>query len=143
MLKILRAIETRAEEYDTPMVRAHDEAKADQMNLERQAKELFEVLAMTTEGEAKLMVRSAPWQDGILAWRGLNSHHNRRAMARVLTMPKEAMYPKPVKHISQLISNIVSWEDKWGRMAKGHSTDLPPLWKIAAFIESARRRSRI
>ncbi len=64
------------------MVRAHDEAKADQMDLERQAKEPFEVLAMTTEGEAKLMVRNVTSQGGILAWRRLYSYHNRRTMAR-------------------------------------------------------------
>ncbi len=45
------------------------------------------------------------------------------------------MHPKPVKEISQLISIIVVWKDKWGRVAKEHATDLPQFWKISAFIE--------
>ncbi len=49
-------------------------------------------------------------------------------------MDKEAMHPKPVKDIGQLISRIVTGEDKWGRMAKEDTTGLPQLWKIAAFI---------
>ena len=56
-------------------------------------------------------------------------------MARVLRMHNEAMHPKPVKDINQLISSIVTWEDKWSRMAKERTIDLPQLWKIAAFIE--------
>ncbi len=91
MLKILRAIEARMEpeEINTATVRIHDESKADVMELERQSKELFEVLATTTEGEAKLMVRNVTSQDGIVAWQRLFRHHNRRTMARVLRMHKE------------------------------------------------------
>ena len=40
-----------------------------------------------------------------------------------------------MKDIGKLISCIVTWENKWGHMAKEHSTDLHPGWKIAAFIE--------
>jgi hypothetical protein len=88
MLKILRAIEARpgTDEFDTKVVRTHDEQKADQMEFERQSQELFEVLAMITEGEAKLMVRSVLTQGGIVAWERLYRHHNRRTMARVLRM---------------------------------------------------------
>ena len=69
MLKILRAIEARpgTDEFETKTVRSHDEQRADQMELERQSQELFEVLAMITEGEAKLMVRKVLTQDEIVA----------------------------------------------------------------------------
>ena len=78
MLKILRAIEARRgpEEFNTATVRTHDESKADLMELEKQSKEFLEVLAMTTEGEAKLMVRSVTSQDGSVAWQRLYRHHN-------------------------------------------------------------------
>ncbi len=73
MLKILRAIEARpgTDEFDTKTVRTHDEQQDDQMELERQSRELFEVLAMITQGEAKLMVRNVLMQDGIVAWQRL------------------------------------------------------------------------
>ncbi len=93
------------------------------MEFERQSQELFEVLTMITEGEAKLMARNVLMQDGIVAWQRWYRHHNWRTMARVLRMHKEAMHPKPVKDIGQLISSIVAWEDKWGRMANEHTTD--------------------
>ena len=98
MLKILRAIEARpgADEFETKTVRSHDEQRADQMELKRQSQEPFEVLAMITEGEAKLRARNVLTQDGIVAWQRLYRHHNRRTMARVLRMHKEAMHPKPV-----------------------------------------------
>ena len=85
MLKILRVIEASPgmEEFDAAAVRSHDEGKADAMELEKQSQELFEVLAMITEGEAKLMVRNVSSQDGIMAWQRLYRHHNRRTMARV------------------------------------------------------------
>ena len=73
MLKILRVIEASSgtEELDVAMVRRHDDGKADAMDLEKQSQELFEVLAMITEGEAKLMVRYVSSQDGIVAWQRL------------------------------------------------------------------------
>ncbi len=77
-----------------------DEQKADKMELERQSQDLFEVLAMITEGDAKLMVGNVLTQDGIVAWQRLYRHRNRRTRARVLRMYKEAMHPKPVKDIS-------------------------------------------
>ncbi len=91
---------------------------------------------MTTEGEVKFMVRSVTSQDGIFVWQRQYLDHKRRTMESVLRMHKE-VHPKLVKDISQLISSIVAWEDKWDRMAKEHATDLPHLLKTAAF-----RRSR-
>ncbi len=85
ILKLLGAVGARTvpEEYDVAAVRIHDEAMADQMEFEKQSKELFEVLAMITNGEAELMVRSVTSQDGIVAWQRLYRHNNTRTMARV------------------------------------------------------------
>ena len=105
------------------------------MNLEKLAKELYEVLVITTEGEAKLMVRNSASQDGIQAWHRLYRHYNRRTFARVLRVHKEAMHPKPVKDLGTLISQIVEWEDRWNRMAKEHNTPSPVIWKMAALME--------
>ena len=96
------------------------------MGLDKLSKDLYEVLVMITEGEAKIMIRSVPDQDGILAWHQLYRHYNRKTL-------REAMHPKPSSDIGNLISNIVEWEDKWTRMAKCPS--VPVLWKMAALME--------
>ena len=103
MLQTLKVIETATTEVNTAMVRRMDEERADRMNLEKLAKELYEILVVTTEGEAKLMVRNTPFQDGVLAWHRLYRHYNRRTFARILRVHKEAMHPKPVKDLGKLI----------------------------------------
>jgi hypothetical protein len=72
-----------------------------------------------TEGEAKLILRSALTQDGIGPRQRLCCHHNRRTMARVPScgcIITEGMLPKPVKDIGQSISSILTWRGKWGLM---------------------------
>jgi hypothetical protein len=34
-----------------------------------------------------------------------------------------------------LISRIVDWEDKWARIEKEHTGELPVLWKMAALMD--------
>lgn len=135
MLQTLKVLESATSEVDTAMVRRMDEDRADRMDLEKLAKELYEILVITTEGEAKLMVRNTPLQDGVLAWHRLYRHYNRRTFARILRVHKEAMHPKPVKDLSRLISQVVEWEDKWNAMAKEHKDPLPIIWKMAALME--------
>ena len=135
MLETLKFMETSADEMDTATIRAMDESRADRMNIEKVSKELYEVLVVTTEGEARLMVRNIAIQDGIQAWHRLYLHYNRRTFARVLRMHREAMHPKPVKDMEALISHIVEWEDRWNRMAKEHKDPLPVIWKMAALME--------
>ena len=60
------------------------------------------------------MVCNIATQDGIQA------ALQRRTLARVLRMHREAMHPKPVKDMEALISHIVEWEDRWNRMEKEH-----------------------
>jgi hypothetical protein len=135
MQETLKYMESCTNEMDTKMIRAMDEARADRMNIEKLSKELYEVLVITTEGEARLMVRNIATQDGIQAWHRLYRHYNRRTFARILRMHKEAMHPKPVKDMGSLISHVVEWEDRWNRMAKEHKDPLPVIWKMAALME--------
>ena len=130
-LKVLEAI---TEETGMQKVRLMDPERADRMGLERLARELYEVLVLTTEGEAKKMIRNISDQDGILAWHRLYRHYNRRTLARVLRIHREAMHPKSSRSIENLISDIVEWEDKWARMEKEYPT-VPVLWKMAALME--------
>ena len=135
MLKVLKVLEDVTEETDTPKVKLMDMEFMDRINIDKLSKELFETLVVLTEGEAKMVVRGVASQDGVLAWHRLYRHYNRRTLARVLRMHREAMHPKAVTDLSSLISRIVEWEDKWDRMAKEHKTQLPILWKMAAFME--------
>ena len=135
MLETLKFMETSTDEMNTATIRAMDESRADRMNIEKVSKELYEVLVVTTEGEARLMVRNIATQDGIQAWHRLYRHYNRRTFARILRMHREAMHPMPVKDMEALISHIVEWEDRWNRMAKEHKDPLPVIWKMAALME--------
>jgi hypothetical protein len=142
MLETLKYVEAQDQEFDTAKVRVLDEARADNMDLEKLSKELYEALVCTTEGEARLMVRNVSTQDGVLAWHRLYRHYNRRTFARVLRMHKEAMHPRPVKDFGLLISSIVQWEDSWNRMAREHQVALPPIWKRPRSRSCAPSRSR-
>ena len=105
-------METSADEMDIATIRAMDVSRADRMNIEKVSEELYEVFVVTTEGEARLMVRNIATQDGIQA------ALQRRTFARVLRMHREAMHPKPVKDMETLISHIVGWEDRLNRMSR-------------------------
>ena len=67
MLETLKFMEPSADEVDTATIRAMDESRADRMKIEKVSKELYEVLVVTTEGEARLMVRNMATQDAIQA----------------------------------------------------------------------------
>ena len=134
LVENLKVLESILEETGMGKVRALDPARADRMNLEKLARELYEVLVLTTEGEAKMMIRNIADQDGILAWHRLYRHYNRRTLARVLRIHREAMHPKSSRSVENLISDIVEWEDRWEKMAKEYPA-VPVLWKMAALME--------
>ena len=50
-------------------------------------------------------------------------------------MTREAVHPKAVHDLKQLISKAVEWEDKWAKMAAEHKETLPVIWKMAALME--------
>ena len=68
LLHNLKVIETMPEEMTTRSVYDLDADRADRMGIDKLSKELYEVLVMITEGEAKMMIRSVPDQDG--SWLG-------------------------------------------------------------------------
>ena len=127
LLDTLKVVEQMTDETDTPMVRALDGEHADRLDLEKVSKELYEVLVTITEGEANLMVKNVINNDGVLAYHRLYRHYNRRTLARVLRMTREALHPKAVHDLKQLISKVVEWEDKLARMAAEHKETLPVI----------------
>ena len=66
--KILEIIEVMEEDLDVGKVRDRDPEQAARMNLVHRSAELFQILVLKTEGEAKLLVKSVKEEDGIRAW---------------------------------------------------------------------------
>ena len=106
------------------------------MNLVKCASELYEVLFLNTEGEAKLIVSGVTDRDGLVAWQKLYKHFNRRTLARILRDHKEAMHPRTQNYLSKLVGSMMEWEDKCRRMVLEETANgVPALWKMAAFLE--------
>ena len=130
MRKVLDVVETQKDEMSVQKVTAMDGPHAERIHLRKLASELYEVLVMTTEGEAKLMVRAVESQDGVAAWHRLYRHYNRRALARVFRAHREVMHPKAVTDMNELIAAVMEWEDKWTKVERTKEA------------ETARSRSR-
>ena len=67
LLHNLKVIESMLEEMTMPKVRDLDVERADPLGLGKLSEEIHEVLFTTTEGEANIMIRNVPDQDGILS----------------------------------------------------------------------------
>ena len=133
MLETLKFMETSADEMDTATVGAMDESRADHMNIEKVSKELYEVLVVTTEGEAHGPQHRDP------------GRHPGLAPVVPAVQPqdvREGPEDAPGSHAPEAgeghggaLSHIVEWEDRWNRMAKEHKDRLPVVWKMAALME--------
>ena len=99
-------------------------------------KEIFQHLVLSTEGEAKMVVKAVENADGFEAYSRLHAKYSRRTVARIMRIHKECMYPSQVKDVKLLTSAIFQWEDKWNAMLKEmKDPSVPVLWKMAAFLE--------
>jgi hypothetical protein len=111
----LQGIERQTEVINYARAVAMDEERAEKVNLEKLSAELYEMLVMMTEGEAKLIVKACIAGDGLEAWSRLQKHYSKRTVARLLRLHREVMYPKQAE-LGQLVTAIMEWEDKWRRM---------------------------
>ena len=99
-------------------------------------KEIFQHLVLSTEEEAKMVVKAVENADGFVAYSRLHAKYSRRTVARIMRIHKECMYPSQVKDVKLLTSAIFQWEDKWNAMLKEmKDPSVPELWKMAAFLE--------
>ena len=136
MKDTLEFIERSAVPLTVAQVRAISEVHANAIGLEKLNTELYEVLVLNTDGEAKLMVKATEGSDGGLAWYKLYSHYNKKTLARALRGLKGVIYPPKIKDMGQLITGIMEWESRWRMMEKESSTmQIPIVWKMAAFLE--------
>ena len=107
MKDTLEFIERSAVPLTVAQVRAISEVHANAIGLEKLNTELYEVLVLNTDGEAKLMVKATEGSDGGLAWYKLYSHYNKKALARALGGLKGVIYPPKIKDMGQLITGIM------------------------------------
>ena len=99
-------------------------------------KEIFQHLVLSTEGEAKMVVKAMENADGFVAYSRLHAKYSRRTVARIMRIHKECMCPSWMKDVKLLTSAIFQWEDKWNAMLKEmKDPSVPELWKMAAFLE--------
>jgi hypothetical protein len=96
--------------------------------------ELYDTLTVLTEGDAKKMVKGVTVGDGLSAWVQLNINFNRKTLAKTLRVHREAMHPKQAS-MTNLMSAITEWEEKWRTMVKDTTGELPKIFKVAAFLE--------
>lgn len=132
----LQGIERQTEVIKYARAVAMDEERAEKVNLEKLSAELYEMLVMMTEGEAKLIVKACIAGDGLEAWSRLQKHYSKRTVARLLRLHREVMYPKQAE-LGQLVTAIMEWEDKWRRMEVEMNVKdkIPEIWKMGAFLE--------
>ena len=67
-------------------------------------KEVFQHLVLSTEEEAKMVVKAVENADGFVACSRLHAKYSRRTVARIMRIHKECMYPSQVKDVKLLTS---------------------------------------
>ncbi len=77
------------QEVDLAGTIAMDPERAERINLTMRSAELFQVLVLKTEGEAKLLVKSVRGEDGIRAWQMLHRHYHRKTFAKSMRDHRE------------------------------------------------------
>ena len=134
MRKLLEGIQELPQDMDLESTYAADPAKAEKMNLPLRAAELFQILVLKTDGEAKLLVKSVPQEDGLRAWQVLYRHYHRKTFAKAIRDHREVLYPKALKELAEVVRGIMEWEEKLCRLEKSYGV-IPELLKIAALVE--------
>ena len=75
-------IQDYPQELDLKSTILLDPDRAERINLTLRSAELFQILVLKTDGEAKLVVKSVPDEDGIRAWQVLHSTTTARRSRR-------------------------------------------------------------
>ncbi len=102
--KTIEVVETYPEELDLGGVVALDPDRAVKIGLPQRSAELFQVLILKTDGEAKLLVKSVPEEDGMRAWQLLHRHYHRKTFAKAVRDHREALYPRHLKDLTEVVT---------------------------------------
>ena len=73
---------------------------------------LFDVLAQHVEGEALVIIKSAPDYHGFEAWRRLHRKYSPRTMARRLRLLMAVVNPGRIKSIGDIQASLNLWEER-------------------------------
>ena len=80
--RVMETIETKDEEMDVKKIWDADPGKAAAVGLEQRGAELFQILVLKTDNEAKLLVKSVQGEDGFRTWQMLFKHYHRKRLRR-------------------------------------------------------------
>ena len=106
----------------------------DPKDIEVQSAQLFSLLCILTEGEAKTIVRGQT--DGFAAWLTLHKTYSRATLARTVRVLREALVPKKATTISEVIMKITEWENKVTELETMEALyKFQPMVKVALLTE--------
>ena len=134
MHRTLNVVEALLEEVDTARVRDMDSSRAERIGLIQRSAELFQLLVMKTEGEAKMLVKSVTDNDGVRAWQKLFRHYHRKTFVKSMRDHREVLYPRRLKRMDEVVVAVTEGEDKVAKVEKAYE-DIPEILKIAALVE--------
>ena len=78
------------------------EERANRIAFEKTTIELYEMLALLTEGESRLLVKSMEKPDDLKAWFTLFKKYGKQTLARMMRVHREVMHPKGKKALKDL-----------------------------------------
>ena len=129
----LEMVETHAQELGWKDVGELDPDKAERIDLAKRSVEIFQILVLKTDAEAKLLVKSVQGEDGLRAWQMLYWHYHRRTFAKAVRDHREVMYPRYLKDLSEVVEGVMEWEEKVNRTEKTYGA-IPGILRIAALV---------
>ncbi len=94
MRRTIDVIQDMPQELDLASATALDPERAERINLPLRSAELFQILVLKTDGEAKLLVKSVQGEDGLRAWQLLRKHYHRKTFAKAIKDHREVLYPR-------------------------------------------------
>ena len=111
-----------------------DENGENHADLEARSKELFALLCMLTDGEAKTIIRGQ--SDVLVAYQLIHKTYSRITLAKTIRTIREALVPKRAGHIGETILKISEWECKVSELEKLESSyALQPMMKLTFLTE--------
>jgi hypothetical protein len=134
MRRTLEVIQDYPHELDLKATIELDPDRAERINLTLRVAELFQILVLKTDGEAKLLVKSATDEDGIRAWQMLHRHYHRKTFAKAIRDHRDVLYPKHLRDLTEVVKGVMEWEEKLNRVEKSYGV-IPEMLKIAALVE--------
>ena len=115
--RVKETIETKDEKMNVKKIWDADAGKVAAVGLEQRGAELFQILVLKTDNEAKLLVKSVG-EDGFRAWQMPFKHYHRKTFAKAIKDHREVMHSKPLRTMLEVVGGVVEWEDKVRRLEK-------------------------